>query len=130
MPFGSKTQLSKRLGKFRLTLESSKTKLVEFGRYAQRRASKRGRKRPETIYFFGFRLYCTRNQTGNFRVGLRTEKSRLRRALLHLQDLMRRMRHLPIREQVDHLNQVLRGHYALIDPPCGVPSSSASCSKR
>lgn len=24
---------------------------------------------------------------------------------------MRRMRHLPIREQVDHLNQVLRGHY-------------------
>src|SRR6266699_2490030 len=29
----------------------TKTKLVEFGRYAQRHASKRGRKRPETIYF-------------------------------------------------------------------------------
>jgi hypothetical protein len=40
-------------------------------------------------------LYCTRNQKGNFRVGLRTEKSRLRRALQHAQDLMRRMRHLP-----------------------------------
>ena len=25
---------------------------------------------------------------------------------------MRRMRHLPIREQVTHLNQLLRGHYA------------------
>ena len=57
-------------------------------------------------------LYCTRNQKGNFRVGLRTEKSRLRRALQHAQDLMRRMRHLPIQEQVDHLNHVLRGHYA------------------
>ncbi len=32
------------LGKFGLTLELSKTKLVEFGRYAQRHASKRGRK--------------------------------------------------------------------------------------
>jgi RNA-directed DNA polymerase len=104
--------LRKRLGKFSLTLEPSKTKLVEFGRYAQRHASKRGRKRPETIYFLGFTLYCTLNQKGNFRVGLRTEKSRLRRAFMHLQDQMRRMRHLPIGEQADYLNQMLRGHYA------------------
>jgi len=104
--------LCQRLGKFGLTLESSKTKLVEFGRYAQRHASKRGRKRPETIYFLGFTLYCTRNRKGNFRVGLRTEKSRLRRALMRLQDQMRRMRHLSIREQTECLNQMLRGHYA------------------
>ena len=104
--------LCQRLGKFGLTLESSKTKLVEFGRYAQRHAGKRGRKRPETIYFLGFTLYCTRNRKGNFRVGLRTEKSRLRRALMRLQDQMRRMRHLAIREQTDRLNQMLRGHYA------------------
>src|SRR6202007_1762091 len=51
-----------RLGKFGLTLEPSKTKLVEFGRYAQRHASKRGRKRPETIYFLGFTLYCTQSE--------------------------------------------------------------------
>src|SRR6267143_5398675 len=104
--------LGQRLGKFGLTLESSKTKLVEFGRFAQRHASNRGRKRPETIYFLGFTLYCTRNRKGNFRVGLRTEKSRLRRALMRLQDQMRRMRHLPIREQVDNLKVLLRGHYA------------------
>jgi group II intron reverse transcriptase/maturase len=104
--------LRKRLGKYSLTLEPSKTKLVEFGRYAQRHASKRGRKRPETIYFLGFTLYCTLNQKGNFRVGLRTEKSRLRRAFMHLQDQMRRMRHLPIGEQANSLNQMLRGHYA------------------
>jgi RNA-directed DNA polymerase len=104
--------LCKRLGKFGLTLEPTKTKLVEFGRFAAKYASKRGRTRPETIYFLGFTLYCTRNQKGNFRVGLRTEKSRLRRALQHAQDRMRRMRHLPIPEQADHLNQVLRGHYA------------------
>jgi group II intron reverse transcriptase/maturase len=104
--------LRKRLGKFGLILAEAKTKLVEFGRYAQRYANKRGRRRPETIYFLGFTLYCTCNQKGNFRVGLRTEKTRLRRALMHLQDQMRRMRHLPVQEQVDQLNQMLRGHYA------------------
>ena len=104
--------LRKRLGRFGLTLEPTKTKLVEFGRLAQKYANQRGRKRPETIYFLGFTLYCTHNQKGNFRVGLRTEKSRLRRALMRLQDQMRRMRHEPIREQADYLNQMLRGHYA------------------
>jgi group II intron reverse transcriptase/maturase len=104
--------LAKRLGKFALTLEPSKTKLVEFGRFAQRNAEKRGRKRPETIYFLGFTLYCTRNQKGGFTVGLRTEKSRLRRCLASLRDLMRRCRHLPMGEQVSNLNRVLRGHYA------------------
>jgi RNA-directed DNA polymerase len=104
--------LRKRLGKFGLTLEAKKTKLVEFGRFAQKYASKRGRKRPETIYFLGFTLYCTHNRKGNFRVGFCTEKSRLRRALMRLQDQMRRMRHSPLGAQVERLNQMLRGHYA------------------
>ncbi len=40
--------LRKRLAKFTLVLEPTKTKLVEFGRFAQRYAPKRGRTRPET----------------------------------------------------------------------------------
>jgi RNA-directed DNA polymerase len=104
--------LIKRLGRFSLTLEPTKTKLVEFGCFAHRHVSKRGRKRPQTIYFLGFTLYCTRNQKGKFRIGFRTEKSRLRRALMRLQDQMRRMRHSPAKEQANHLNQMLRGHYA------------------
>jgi RNA-directed DNA polymerase len=104
--------LCKRLGKFDLTLEPTKTKLVEFGRFAQRHAGKHGRSRPETIYFLGFTLYCTRNQKGNFKVGMRTEKSRLRRSLTSLQKLMHQIRHQTIQEQVDNLNNVLRGHYA------------------
>ena len=104
--------LERRLKRYGLTLEPSKTKLVEFGRFAQRDAQRRGRKRPETIYFLGFTLYCTRNRQGHYRVGLRTEKSRFRLSLANLRDLMRRMCHLPIREQVNNLNRVLRGHYA------------------
>ncbi|MDZ7582092.1 MAG: group II intron reverse transcriptase/maturase [Deltaproteobacteria bacterium] len=104
--------LAKRLGRFSLALEPSKTKLVSFGRFAQRDAGRQGRKRPETIYFLGFTLYCTCNQKGNFKVGLRTEKLRLQRSLNRMKDLMARMRHLPVKEQVIKLNGVLRGHYA------------------
>jgi RNA-directed DNA polymerase len=95
--------LRKRLGKCGLVLKPNRTKLVEFGRFAQRHASKRGRKRPETIYSLGFTLYCTHNRKGNFKVGLRTEKSRLRRRLSRLRERMRRMRHLPVRERVLNL---------------------------
>ena len=101
-----------RLGKFGLTLEPTKTKLVEFGRFAQKHAGKRGRNRPETIYFLGLTLYCTRNRKGNFKVGMRTEKSRLRRSLTSLQELMQRIRHHAISEQVGEINAALRGHYA------------------
>jgi len=71
-----------------------------------------GHAKAATHNFLGFTLYCTRNRKGNFRVGLRTEKSRSRRTLANVQDLMRRMRHLSVREQVVNLNRVLRGHYA------------------
>src|SRR5437588_261679 len=101
-----------RLGKFGLTLEPTKTKLVEFGRFAQRHAGKRGRNRPETIYFLGLTLYCTQNRKGNFKVGMRTEKSRLRRSLTSLQELMQRIRHQTISDQVGEINAFLRGHYA------------------
>jgi RNA-directed DNA polymerase len=103
--------LKKRLGRFSLTLEPTKTKLVEFGRFAANHAPKRGRKRPETI-FVGFTMYCSRNRNGGFKIGLRTEKSRVDRTLADLRDLMRRMRHLPVGEQVQNLNSRLRGHFA------------------
>jgi hypothetical protein len=66
---GLREALEQRLRKFSLTLEPTKTKLVEFGRFAHRHSGKRGRKRSETIYFLGFTLYCKREErphdTGN-----------------------------------------------------------------
>ena len=104
--------LPKRLEKYALALEPEKTKLVEFGRFAQKYAEKRGRKRPETLKFLGFTFYCTHNLKGKFKVGLRTENTRVHRSMQRFCDLMRRMRHLPIQEQMKNLNKVLRGYYA------------------
>jgi group II intron reverse transcriptase/maturase len=104
--------LGKRLERFGLALEPSKTRLVEFGRFAEKHACRSGRRRPETIYFLGFTHYCTRNRQGGYMIGRRTEKTRLRRSLAHLRELMRIVRHDPLGDQVAQLNRVLRGHYA------------------
>jgi len=64
------------------------------------------------FYFLGLTLYCTRNRKGNFKVVMRTEKSRLRRSLLSLQELMRRVRHDRIGDQVSEINAALRRHCA------------------
>jgi RNA-directed DNA polymerase len=48
-----------------LTLEPTKTKLVEFGRFAQRHAGKHARRSPETIYFVGFSVLQRRMKGGD-----------------------------------------------------------------
>lgn len=102
--------LKLRLAKFSLVLEPNKTQLVEFGRFAQKHAKERGEK-TGTIYFLGFTHYCSRTSKGNFMVGRKTEKSRLRRSIEKLTKLMREVRHYRIREQAMKINQVLIGHY-------------------
>jgi len=102
--------LVKRLAKFSLTLEPSKTRLIEFGRFALRNAKAKNRK-PETLYFLGFTHYCTTNRKGNFNVGRRTEKSRLKRSINNLQNIMREIRHWKVKDQVDRINLTLKGHY-------------------
>ncbi|MDZ7582053.1 MAG: RNA-directed DNA polymerase [Deltaproteobacteria bacterium] len=102
--------LAKRPGRFSLT-GTSKTKLVKLVG-CPTDAGRQGRKRPRRSIFWASRFTVPRNQKGNFKVGLRTEKSRLQRSLTRMKDLMGRMRHLPVKEQVIKLNGVLRGHYA------------------
>jgi hypothetical protein len=46
---------------------------------------------------------------------VRTEKSRLKRSLLSLQELMRRIRHDKISDQAGEINTVLRGVYRVVE---------------
>jgi RNA-directed DNA polymerase len=99
-------ELQKRLAKFSLTLEPSKTQLIEFGRFAQAKG-----KKIETLYFLGFTHYCTRNRKGKFMLGRKSEKSRLRRSMQKIKELLNEVMHFSIKEQVGKINQYLRGHY-------------------
>ncbi len=102
--------LTKRLNKFDLSLEPSKTRLVRFGKFSERDAKARG-KQPETINFLGFCLYNTKTRKGKYRVGMKTEKTRFRRSCSKMKTTLLRIRHLKITEQVKVINAILRGHY-------------------
>jgi RNA-directed DNA polymerase len=103
--------LVKRLAKFSLEVQPSKTKLVKFGRFAQRDAKKYKRKM-QTVYFLGSTHFCKRNRRGNFMIGRKTEKSRLRRTITSLTKTMQIIRHYSLKDQITEINQILRGHYA------------------
>jgi group II intron reverse transcriptase/maturase len=103
--------LRNRLAKFSLALEPNKTRLVESGHFAQQNAKAKGKK-AETIYFLGFTHFCSRNSKGNFMLGRKTEKSRLRRSMDKLRELMHEIQHYGLKEQAKKINEVLRGHYA------------------
>ena len=61
--------LGERLGQFDLALHPDKTRLIEFGRFAEVDRRARGLGRPETFDFLGFTHYCTKTRSGRFELG-------------------------------------------------------------
>ena len=61
--------LGERLGKFKLELHPTKTRILEFGRFAASHRAKRGDRKPETFDFLGFTHFCTKTRKGGFRLG-------------------------------------------------------------
>ena len=101
------TALRERLEKFQLELQESKTGLKKFSLYSQ---PANGQKRHGTLYFLGFTLFIGKShRTGKPYVGLKTEKSRQKRGLTKLKDVLRRNMHAPIKQQHRKLIQVYRG---------------------
>lgn len=102
--------LAVRLHQFGLELNTTKTRLLEFGRFAQERAARRGRK-PETFDFLGFTHICGRTRRGAFVVRRKTSRTRLRRFLTATGSWCKVHRHVPVRVQWGILSGKLRGHY-------------------
>jgi group II intron reverse transcriptase/maturase len=108
--------LPKRFGKYGLTLHPEKTRLVEFGRYAEANAKRQGKK-PCTLDFLGFTHICARSRKGQFTVHVRTIKKRFRRGLTAIAEWCQKNRHIPVDEQQKTLNAKLRGHYQYYGRP-------------
>ena len=70
-------QMKERLERFHLEIEPSKTKLIEFGRFAERNAKQRGGPKPATFDFLGFTHYCSKTRYGVFKLSRRTSKKKL-----------------------------------------------------
>ena len=111
------SELRERLGKFNLTLHEEKTRLIEFGRFADENRRGRGGGKPETFDFLGFTHICGKTRHGKFCV-LRTTMAKKKRAkLAHLAEMLRKRMHRPIRETGPWLGAVLRGHYQYYGVP-------------
>jgi RNA-directed DNA polymerase len=102
--------LPKRFAKYGLTIHPEKTRLLEFGRYAEENA-KRQEKKAATFDFLGFTYVCARSRKGKFTVHVRTMKKRFRQGLKAIAEWCQENRHLPVEKQQKTLNAKLRGHY-------------------
>jgi RNA-directed DNA polymerase len=116
--------LTKRFGKYGLTLHPEKTRLIEFGRYALTKSEKPGGQKPETFDFLGFTHICKRSRGGKFTVHVRTMRKRLKRSLQRVALWCREHRHDPVEEQQRSLNRKLRGHYGYYGRPTNSPRLS------
>ena len=84
-------ELGERLAQFHLELEATKTRLLEFGRFAEERAERRGQK-PETFDFLGFTHYCGHTAKGQFKVKRKTSGKKYRAKLKELKVWLQRER--------------------------------------
>ena len=85
--------LEKRISKFGLELSKEKTRIIEFGRYAEQNARKKGKKL-ETFDFLGFTHFNGRSREGNFKVGRRTARKKFAAKLKDLNIWLKRIRNL------------------------------------
>ena len=104
-------EMQERLSKYGLEIETSKSRLLEFGRYAKERRKRRGVGKPETFDFLGFTFYCGENQAGKFCVKPKTEGKRLNTKLKEMKQWLKYNRTTPLKVLMPLLNRKLIGHY-------------------
>ena len=101
--------LKERLARFELTLHPDKTRLIEFGAFAQVNRRRRGLGRPETFDFLGFTHYCARDRRGRFQLGRKPAAKRVSRALKRIKEVLRKRMHERVDVTGRWLGRVLEG---------------------
>ena len=103
-------RLKRRMEHFGLSLEEEKSRLIEFGRFAEENCKKRGTK-PETFTFLGFTHYCSKSRNGRFRVKRKTSKKKFAKKSREVHRMIGSMRTLKVKEIISKLNQILTGYF-------------------
>lgn len=95
--------LPKRLKRFNLDVEPSKTRKMRFSRFQPSMS--------RTFTFLGFEFYWMVDRKGLPRLAKRTARKKLQGAIQRIKDWIKYSRHLPKREFFAQLNAKLSGHY-------------------
>lgn len=101
--------LKERMTKFGLELHPDKTRLIEFGRNAERQRTNRGDKPPETFDFAGFTHICGQTLGGVFTVHRRTSRKKFQAKLTDISRSLLMRRHHDLAETGAWLSSVYRG---------------------
>lgn len=101
--------LIERMAKFGLELNSDKTRLIEFGRFAEANRKKRGEGKPETFDFLGFTHSCSKLKSGGFFIRRTTIKKRFVQKLKDVKQELKERMHDNVKETGKWLNSVIRG---------------------
>ena len=104
-------RLKSRMGYFGLELEESKTRLIEFGRFAAENRRRRCEGKPDTFTFLGFTHYCSYDRNGKFRVKRKTSKKKFAKKCRELNKKIKAMRNWKLDLIFKRLNQILTGYY-------------------
>lgn len=99
--------LPKRMQRYGLTLHPDKTRRLDFRRPP---AGQRDGKGPSTFDFLGFTLHWRRTLKGRWRLGCRTRRARLHRAMNAVYEWCRDHRHCSLDVQHGGLRSRLQGH--------------------
>lgn len=100
-----------RLAKFGLSLAEEKSKIIEFGRFANENSQKNG-KRPGTFDFLGFTHYCGKSKMGHFRVKRKTSKKKMRSKLTEFKTWIKETRNkMKLNDIMEVIKTKLTGHY-------------------
>ena len=103
--------LKRRMGHFGLKLEEEKSRLLEFGRFAEENTRRAGKGKPETFNFLGFTHYCSKNRNGKFRVKRKTSRKKFTKKCKEVHQRIKAMRTLPTFDIIKKVNQILVGYY-------------------
>jgi group II intron reverse transcriptase/maturase len=115
-------ELRERFVQFGLTLHPDKTRLIEFGRFADRDRRGRGDGKPETFNFLGFTHSCGKTRKGKFTVLRQTVRQRWQAKLKAVKAELRRRLHEPLSAVGGYLGAVVRGHVQYYGVPMNGPS--------
>ena len=111
-------RLKHRMEHFGLRLAEEKSRLIEFGRFAETNRKKRGEGKPETFDFLGFTHYCSKSKNGKFRVKRKTSKKKFAKKCKEVHKKIGEMRTLGTATIIKKVNQILTGYfhyYGIID---------------
>ncbi len=119
-------EMKKRFAAFGLEIHSEKTRLIEFGRFAEANRAERGEGKAETFDFLGFTHICSRTWKNNrFTIHRRTIAKRLRAKLKEVRKELIQRRHEPVPVLGKWLRSVVQGHLNYFAVPGNIKALQA-----